>query len=236
VEVRQLELADLTSVRRFADAFHKSYDRLHLLINNAGVMAPPQRQETADGFELQFGINHLGHFALTALLLDQILNTPGARIVVVSSLAERYGVVSFDDLQSTKSYKGPRAYGQSKLANLLFAYELQRRLKLAGSGAIAVAAHPGWAATNLQEHFGFISWLNPKLAQPPEAGALPILYAASAPEVAGGDYYGPAGFMELRGPPRKVRSSRRSYDETVAARLWSVSEELTGVRDSTLAS
>jgi NAD(P)-dependent dehydrogenase (short-subunit alcohol dehydrogenase family) len=226
----------LASVRRFADALQERYDRLHLLINNAGVMAPPHRRQTADGFELQFGTNHLGHFLLTRLLLEELLRAQDARVVTVSSLAERYGMINFDDLQSTRSYMGAIAYGQSKLANLLFTYELQRRLQTAGASTIAVAAHPGWSATNLQQEFRFISWLNPMLAQRPEKGALPSLYAATAPGVTGGDYYGPGGFMELWGTPRKIRSSDRSHDAAVAARLWSVSEELTGVPDSTLAS
>jgi NAD(P)-dependent dehydrogenase (short-subunit alcohol dehydrogenase family) len=225
VEVMPLDLADLASVRRFADSFRASYHRLDLLINNAGVMAPPSRMETADGFELQLGTNHLGHFALTGLLLNEILASLTARVVVV---------INFDDLQATQSYESVLAYGQSKLANLLFAFELQRRFKAAGAEAIAVAAHPGWTATNLQRYWRMVLRLNPLLAQQPDMGSLPILYAATAPDVSGGDYFGPGGFMELRGAPRKVRPSSRARDQAVAAKLWAVSEELTGVRYSAM--
>lgn len=229
VEVMILDLADLASVRSFADAFRGRYKRLDLLINNAGVMRPPQRQETADGFELQFGTNHLGHFALTGLLLDRIMGSAGSRVVVVSSLTHRAGRIHFDDLQSKRSYNAAAAYSQSKLANLLFAYELQRRLQVTGSGTIVAAAHPGWAGTNLQRNYALIRWLNPLLAQPPERGARPTLYAATAEDVEGGDYVGPSGLMELGGGPTKVHSNNRSHNLKVAERLWTVSEELTGV-------
>jgi NAD(P)-dependent dehydrogenase (short-subunit alcohol dehydrogenase family) len=229
VEMMPLDLADLASVRRFAGAFRASHSHLDLLINSAGLMKPPQRQETADGFELQFGTNHLGHFALTGLLMDLILRTVGSRVVVLSSHTHRTGRIQFDDLQGEAAYNAVTAYAMSKLANLLFTYELQRHLKAAGSRVIVAAAHPGWTSTNLQRNYALIRWLNPLLAQRPETGALPTLYAATAPDVQGGDYYGPGGFMELGGSPAKVRSNEHSHDQAVAARLWEVSEELTGV-------
>jgi NAD(P)-dependent dehydrogenase (short-subunit alcohol dehydrogenase family) len=225
----QLDLSDLASVRRFAGAFTSHYDRLDILINNAGIMVPPFGK-TADGFELQFGTNYLGHFALTGLLVDLIIHTPRARVVTVSSGGHRFGEIDFDNLNAEKGYDGQRAYAQSKLANLLFTYELQRRFEGAGVDAIAVAAHPGWTATNLQAHWRMVRILNPFIAQQPKMGALPTLYAATAPDVRGGDYYGPRGWQELRGHPTKVQSSARSHDTAVAAKLWTVSEELTGVR------
>jgi NAD(P)-dependent dehydrogenase (short-subunit alcohol dehydrogenase family) len=228
-ELMQLDLADLASVRRFAGEFTRRYDRLDILLNNAGVMVPPFGK-TADGFETQFGTNHLGHFALTGLLYDLIIHTPRARVVTLSSGGHRFGTIDFDNLNAEKGYDGQRAYAQSKLANLLFTYELQRRFEGAGVDAIAAAAHPGWTATNLQVHWRMVRILNPLMAQKPKMGALPALYAATAPDVHGGDYYGPGGWQELRGYPTKVRSSDRSHDTAVAARLWAVSEELTGVQ------
>jgi NAD(P)-dependent dehydrogenase (short-subunit alcohol dehydrogenase family) len=228
VEVMQLDLADLDSVRAFADEFKQRYDRLDLLINNAGIMHPPFGK-TKQGFETQFGVNHLGHFALTGLLLDLTLHTPQARIVTVSSAAHRFGRIDFDNLNAEKGYRANAAYGQSKLANLLFTYELQRRLEAAGSDTIAVAAHPGWTATNLQQHSGLIQFLNRFFAQTPEMGALPTLRAATAPDVQGADYYGPGKRMEMVGYPKKVQSNGRSHDAAVAAKLWTVSEEMTGV-------
>ncbi len=228
-ELMQLDLSDLASVHRFADGFIGRYDRLDILINNAGIMAPPFGK-TADGFESQFGTNHLGHFALTGLLYDLIIHTPRARVVTVSSGGHRFGEIDFNNLNAEKGYDGQRAYAQSKLANLLFMYELQRRFEAAGVDAIAAAAHPGWTATNLQVHWRMVRMLNPLIAQQPKMGALPALYAATAPDVQGGDYYGPGGWQELRGYPTKVQSSDRSHDAAVAARLWTISEELTGVR------
>jgi NAD(P)-dependent dehydrogenase (short-subunit alcohol dehydrogenase family) len=239
LEVATLDLASLASIRTFADAFARTHGRLDMLINNAGVMAIPCRA-TADGFEMQFGTNHLGHFALTGLLLPLLMTTPAARIVTVSSGAHMFGRINFDDLQGERSYSKWGAYGQSKLANLLFAYELQRRLTAAGSQAISVAAHPGYASTNLQsvgpEMEGSrigrrtMSVANRVLAQSAAMGALPEVYAATSLAVRGGDYIGPEGLMGQRGFPKKVKSSARSHDQAVAARLWAVSEELTGVR------
>jgi NAD(P)-dependent dehydrogenase (short-subunit alcohol dehydrogenase family) len=229
VEVMQLDLADLDSVREFAEAFKAQHDRLDLLINNAGIMMTPYGK-TAQGFEQQFGVNHLGHFALTGLLFERIKETPGSRVVTVSSTYHRLGKIDFDDLHcEEKAYGRQTAYGQSKLANLLFTYELQRKMDRAGLDMVAVAAHPGWSETNLQRHAGLFDFMNRFVAQEAAMGALPTLYAATAPDVRGGDYYGPDGFMERAGHPKKVSSNGRSQDEEVAERLWQVSQDLTGV-------
>lgn len=228
VVVMALDLNDLDSVRAFAAAFRAQYDRLDLLINNAGVMAPPYGK-TAQGFEQQLGINHLGHFALTGLLLDRLNATRGARVVTVSSWGHNFGVINFEDLNWERGYDPQRAYSQSKLGNLLFTYELQRRLDAAGQETLAVAAHPGWTSTNLQRYWSGVQRLNPILGQSTAMGALPTLYAATAPDVRGGEYFGPGGVFEIRGYPKKVRSNARSHDEAVARRLWAVSEDLTQV-------
>ncbi|MEM9730781.1 MAG: SDR family NAD(P)-dependent oxidoreductase [Myxococcota bacterium] len=227
VEVMQLDLSDLDSVKQFAEKFRESHTRLDLLINNAGIMVPPYGK-TAQGFETQIGVNHLGHFALTGQLLDLVVSTPGSRIVTVSSVAHYFGKIDFSDLNWDNGYKAQAAYGQSKLANLLFTYELQRRLAAAGKDTLAVAAHPGWTETNLQDHAGAVKFLNRFFAQEPLMGALPTLYAATETKVRGAEYYGPNGLLEMNGPPKKVRSNRRSHDTSVAKRLWDVSEELTG--------
>src|ERR1700736_465631 len=223
-EVRRLDLASLTSVREFAAAWEGDID---VLINNAGVMAPPLTR-TAEGFELQFGTNHLGHFALTNLLLENLTG----RVVNVSSTGHRMGSIDFDDLNwERKPYKRWRAYGQSKLANLLFTAELQRRLTAAGSAVLATAAHPGYASTNLQFHSGrrvldLVSRAgNRLLAQDEDGGALPTLYAALA-DVPGNSFAGPGGFMEQRGAPKLVGRSAAAKDTVTARRLWDVSEEL----------
>jgi NAD(P)-dependent dehydrogenase (short-subunit alcohol dehydrogenase family) len=238
VEAMELDLAHLASVRGFAEKFLSRYEKLHVLCNNAGVMALPRRT-TADGFEMQFGTNHLGHFALTGLLLQRLLATPGARVVTTSSTAHIIGRMRFDDLQSERRYAKWAAYGQSKLANLLFAYELQRRLAARGASAISVATHPGYAGTNLQLAGPRMegSALKEKLAylatrlfsQSTETGALPTLYAATSPGVRGGDYIGPSDFFGSWGPPKKVQSNTRSHDSKAGARLWDVSSDLTGV-------
>jgi NAD(P)-dependent dehydrogenase (short-subunit alcohol dehydrogenase family) len=227
-EVRRLDLASLVSVREFAAGWEGEID---LLINNAGVMAPPLTR-TAEGFELQFGTNHLGHFALTNLLLEQITG----RVVTVSSTGHRTGTIDFDDLNwDRKRYQAWRAYGQSKLANLLFTVELQRRLTAVGSRVLATAAHPGYAATNLQFHSGrrildLVSAVgNRLLAQDENGGALPTLYAAVA-DIPGNSFAGPGGFMEQRGAPKLVGRSNAAKNTEVARRLWQVSEELTGIR------
>jgi NAD(P)-dependent dehydrogenase (short-subunit alcohol dehydrogenase family) len=226
-----LDLASLTSVERFAEAFRKDFDRLDLLINNAGVMIPPLGH-TEDGFELQIGCNHLGHFALTGRLLDLLLATPKARVVNVSSMAHRYGKIDFDNLNAEKRYDKMAAYAQSKLANLLFTFELQRRLESAdaNTNVTATAAHPGWTGTDLQRHSSIISFLNIFFAQTPAKGALPTLRAAVDPEARGGDYFGPRGFFEMRGLPKRVGTIAAARSEADARQLWQVSEQLTGVR------
>lgn len=238
--VIELDLADLSSVREFAANFVDRFEDLHVLCNNAGVMAIP-RNETADGFETQFGVNHLGHFALTGLLLDHLRETDGeTRVVTQSSGLHENGEIDFDDLQHERSYDEWDAYAQSKLANVLFAYELQRRLRDSGVEDVTSAAcHPGYAATNLQrrgpEQSGSTLRLagmkaaNALVAQDAETGALPMLYAATAADIAGGEYVGPGGLQNMRGHPEPQRSSERSYDEATAERLWAVSAELTGV-------
>ncbi|WP_287372700.1 SDR family NAD(P)-dependent oxidoreductase [Prosthecochloris sp.] len=230
VEVMELDLAGLASIRRFTEEFKKRYSRLDLLINNAGVMACPYGK-TADGFELQFGTNHLGHFALTVLLIDILKKVPGSRVVTVSSGAHSFGMLDFDDLNWEKRrYNRWQAYGDSKLANLYFTKELQRRLDVEGTSMLSVAAHPGWAATELQRHQGWLALVNRFFAQSPEMGALPMLYAATAPDVHGGEYFGPDGRGEVRGYPVRVRSSKRSRDMTVAGELWEISEKMTGIK------
>jgi NAD(P)-dependent dehydrogenase (short-subunit alcohol dehydrogenase family) len=226
-EVRRLDLADLASIDAFADGWS---GRLDVLVNNAGVMAVPE-QRTKDGFELQIGTNHLGHFALTNRLLPQITD----RVVTISSTAHRTGTIRLDDLNFERGGYGRwTAYGQSKLANLLFTLELQRRLDEAGSAVRALAAHPGYAATNLQGHTGsgvqhrFMSITNRLLAQSDEMGALPTLYAASR-DLPGASYVGPDGFQEQRGHPTLAKRSTAAQDADTARRLWQLSEELTHV-------
>jgi NAD(P)-dependent dehydrogenase (short-subunit alcohol dehydrogenase family) len=235
LELESLDLSSLDSVRSFAKTFRDGHDGLDLLINNAGVMATPRRR-TADGFELQFGTNHLGHFALTGLLVDAMEGCADGRVVTLSSSAHRTGRISFDNLGGERRYFRWRAYGQSKLANLLFALELDRRLRAAGSSVKSLAAHPGYAATNLQ-HAGppgldsiVMRVTNRLVAQSEEMGALPQLYAATAPGLEGGTYVGPDGPGEQRGHPKVVSPNRAARDEEVARRLWEVSEEMTGVR------
>lgn len=238
LELRPLDLASLASVRGFAEGFVRAQDRLDILINNAGVMAIPRRT-TADGFEMQFGTNHLGHFALTGLLLPLLQRAPAGRVATMSSGMHLFGKMAFEDLQAERSYGKWTAYAQSKLANLLFAYELQRRLAAAGSKVISVAAHPGYAATNLQavgpEMAGSRLWArimpaaNRILAQSAAMGALPMLYAATSPDVRGGDYLGPDGWLGQSGFPKRVASNARSHDRGAAARLWAMSAQLTGI-------
>ncbi len=234
----RLDLADLGSIATLSDAVHASHGGLDLLINNAGVMATPHRT-TADEFELQFGTNHLGHFALTGRLLDLLLATSAPRVVSVASTAHRFGKINFDDLQSERSYAKWRAYGQSKLANLLFAFELQRRAAAAQTALLSLAAHPGYSATNLQtagpqmagnsleERVNVLA--NKVFAQSDEMGALPTLYAATVPGIPPGSYAGPDGLLERAGHPKLVGTTSAAKDEAVARRLWEVSEELTGV-------
>jgi len=237
VRPAHLDLASLGSVRQAAAEILASCPRLDLLINNAGVMYVPF-QRTEDGFELTLGTNHLGHFALTGLLLPRLLETPGSRVVTVSSVAHRYGKMHFDDLMLTSHYQPDPAYGQSKLANLLFSYELQARLAAAGAGTAALAAHPGVVLTDLWRTSP--GWqralISPRLrpinswaAQPVSQGALPSLRAATDPAAQGGEYYGPGGFHEYTGSPGRVESTAASHDPAAQRRLWDVSEQLTGV-------
>jgi NAD(P)-dependent dehydrogenase (short-subunit alcohol dehydrogenase family) len=233
VQVRRLDLADLASVREFAAG---APERIDVLVNNAGVMALPERR-TADGFEMQLGTNHLGHFALTGLVLGRLLRAAQPRVVTVSSVMHRRGRIDFDDLQSERAYKKWAAYSQSKLANLLFAYELQRRASAAGLPLRSLAAHPGYSATNLWAG-GAETSLSERaaartgrlIAQSDAMGAEPTLYAATAPDIGSGAYVGPGGVMEARGHPKLVGSSAASRDEATARRLWEISEDLTGVR------
>jgi len=230
LKVMELDLADLNSVRRFAAEFKENYDRLDLLINNAGVMMPPYTK-TTDGFELQFGTNHMGHFALTGLLLDLVIATKDSRIVNISSSAHHFGDIDLEDLNWEKrKYKKARAYGDSKIANIYFTYELQKRLEQAGQNTLVTAAHPGWTATELQRHAGLLSFLNNFFSQGIDMGALPTLYAALGEDVKGSDYYGPSGWREMKGYPKKVASNERSHDQEIANKLWDISEELTGVK------
>jgi NAD(P)-dependent dehydrogenase (short-subunit alcohol dehydrogenase family) len=237
VETAELDLASLESVRKAAADLAARFARLDLLINNAGVMMPPYSL-TKDGFELQFGTNHLGHFALTGLLLSSLLAQPGSRIVTVSSNGHRAGRLNFDDLQSARHYQKMAAYGRSKLANLMFTYELQRRLSAAGVRTIALAAHPGTARTDLTRHLSGLaqaavssrfSALNSRWVQDGSMGALPTLRAATDPDAIGGTYYGPDGPLQQTGYPVVVTSSTRSHNREVQRRLWIESEQLTGV-------
>ena len=228
VRFAPLDLGSLRSVEQFAKDLSAAEPALDLLCNNAGVMMPPLGR-TAEGFELQLGTNHLGHFALTGRLLDLLRRGKGARIVSVSSTAHNWGRIDFDDLQSEKGYSAFRAYGQSKLANLLFIRELARRLEARGEPIVAAAAHPGSTRTNLQKYSRLLYAAVALFSQEPKGGALPTLYAATAPGVRGGDYFGPGRVFEMVGPPKPARSTSRAKDMAAAKRLWDVSEQLTQV-------
>lgn len=236
VEIMELDLASLDSVRRFAAAFKAKYSQLDVLVNNAGIMMVPYGR-TTDGFEQQFGTNHLGHFALTGLLFDRLASTPGARVVNVSSGGHRFGTMDFENLMFAdgQGYTPMKAYGRSKLANLLFTYELQRRFEALGIQAQALAAHPGVSDTNLANHL-LPGWAAPvlrplfaRLVQSAAMGALPTLRAAVDPQASGGDYFGPDGPSERGGYPVKVSSNEASHNLADAQKLWQVSEQLTGV-------
>jgi NAD(P)-dependent dehydrogenase (short-subunit alcohol dehydrogenase family) len=238
LEVMALDLADLSTVHRFAEALESKVDALDLLINNAGV-ASTRLQRTVDGFELDFGTNHLGHFALTGLLLPILIASAKARVVTVTSLQHAKGQIEFDNLDGLRGYDPARAYAQSKLANVVFAYELQGRLSAAGLSALSVACHPGWATTNLTlgssaEHEGvrgrLLRVLAQRLAPTAAQAARPILFAATSPDVRRGDFIGPGGRFQVWGSPQRARSSARSYDTDLARRLWEVSEQMTRVR------
>ena len=228
VKVMKLDLADLQSVAEFAENFGKAFMRLDLLINNAGVMIPPY-SKTVDNFELQFGTNHLGHFALTGRLLKHLTSTPGARVVNVSSGAHKWGVIDFDDLMWEKrGYSKWKAYGASKIANLYFTFELDRRFKENNLDVIANASHPGWTATELQRHTALTRFFNRFFAQDISMGALPTLRAAIEPGLKGAEYFGPGGFMEARGFPVRVEPNKLSREKAIAEKLWAASEKLTG--------
>jgi NAD(P)-dependent dehydrogenase (short-subunit alcohol dehydrogenase family) len=233
LEVLEIDLSSLASVKNFAKTFQAKYDRLDVLINNAGVMTPPYTQ-TEDGFELQFGANYLGHFLLTGLLLDTLLKTPNSRVVTLSSLVHKNGQINFDDLQSEQDYSASGAYAQSKLACLMFTYELQRRLEKAGHhDTLSVGSHPGIATTELSRHMPKLIYtvlkytLAPFMTHSPKEGAKPTLMAAIG-EAQGGDYFGPTGFKEYKGPPGKASATELAKDEDIARRLWEVSEKLVG--------
>lgn len=236
VDALKLDLSDLESVQAFADGFREAHDLLDLLILNAGVMVPPPSR-TAQGFELQFGVNHLGHFALTAHLLPLLSSTDGARVVTVSSIAASMGKMDFKDLNANnKPYRRWALYGQSKLANQLFTRELDRRLRAVDSSVAAIAAHPGYSATDLQRSDAMSKMLNPVFAMKASQGALPSLRAATDQSACGGDYFGHDGFMQVRGFPVRTKMVRRAMNDSDAARLWDMSELLTGVQfDFTLA-
>ena len=235
LSVQRLDLADLASVRSFAESFAADHDHVDVLVNNAGIMAPPRRL-TADGFESQIGTNHLGHFALTGLLLPTLLAAPAPRVVTMSSEAHWIGKMRFDDLQFERGYNNWRAYGQSKLANLMFCFELARRATEADTALVSVAAHPGYAATNLQfagpAHWyerAFMTVGNKVIAQSADMGALPALYAATVPDLPSGSFVGPDGLLGGRGHPHVVSAAAKAYDAEAWNRLWELSEQLTGV-------
>jgi NAD(P)-dependent dehydrogenase (short-subunit alcohol dehydrogenase family) len=240
LEIIQLDLSDLSSVKKFTEIYAEKHHKLDMLLNNAGIMMPPY-SKTVDGFELQLGTNHMGHFALTGLLLELLIATEGSRVVTMSSDAHSMGKFDFDDVLLENSYGRMSAYGRSKLANLLFAYELQRKLDAAGLNTLSTASHPGWSATNLQTTGPrkggggrLMSWSlrvgNFLLAQSAAMGALPMLYGVTSPEAEGGEYYGPRGLGGWRGHPKRTESNDRSHNEEDAKRLWEISEELTGIK------
>lgn len=230
IDFMALDLADLEQVRAFSASVHARFDRLDLLINNAGVMIPPA-SKTKQDFELQFGVNHIGHFALTGLLLDLLLASEGARIISVSSTAHRMGRMNFEDLDfDARGYNASSAYAQSKLANLLFIAELARKLDGAGADVLAAAAHPGWTQTNLQKHSTVFQFMNPVFGMQPIGGALPTLRAATDRSVEANDYFGPGRFFEIWGAPKKVGRTERAKSIADASRLWEISEERSGVR------
>jgi NAD(P)-dependent dehydrogenase (short-subunit alcohol dehydrogenase family) len=235
IELVKLDISDFDSVRIFADEFKKKHSKLDLLLNNAGIMWTPQKQTSKQGQEMQFATNHLGHFLLTGLLMPLLKSTPKSRVITQSSLLHKKALgqnfeptIYFDDLNFSKSFDTKKAYAQSKLANLLFTYELDRRFKAANINSIATAAHPGYTATNLQKGLGFMLMaMNVLVAQKVDIGALPILRAATEPNLKGAEFFGPAKMNEMKGFPELVRSSDTSYDRNLALKLWDVSEKLT---------
>jgi NAD(P)-dependent dehydrogenase (short-subunit alcohol dehydrogenase family) len=229
ISVRDLDLSSLESIKNFADGIINDYDRLDILINNAGIMMCPY-SKTADGFEIQMGTNHLGHFALTGHLMPLLHKTKGSRVVATSSVGHRAGKIDFTDINWEKrKYNPSRAYGDSKLANLYFTYELADKFGNDPDAPKVTAAHPGWTRTELQRHAGGIRFLNNFFSQGPDMGVLPTLRAAIDPEAKSGDYYGPSRFFEMQGYPVKVKSNGRSHDKEAALQLWDISEKMTGV-------
>lgn len=241
VQVRILDVADLDSVRRFAAEFLSEGKPLDLLINNAGVMALPERRTTPQGFEMQFGTNHLGHFALTGLLLPALLRQTGSRVVTVASIAHKGGTLNFEDLNAERSYDPRGAYQQSKLANVVFGLEFDRRLRAGGANTASVIAHPGVAVTNIVSNgMGtglkgrVVNTLLPLVAQSDDRGSWPLLYAATSPAAHGSGYYGPDGIAEIKGTPVEVKPRPHALDPAAGRRLWEASEALTGVRYESL--
>jgi len=229
ISVRDLDLVSLASIKSFTDGILKDYDRLDILINNAGIMMSPY-SKTKDGFEIQMGTNHLGHFALTGYLMPLLNKTKGSRIVATSSVGHRFGNIDFTDFNwENRKYNPSRAYGDSKLANLYFTYELARKLGTGTDAPKVTAAHPGWTRTELQRHAGGLRYLNNFFSQGPDMGVLPTLRAAIDPEAEPGDYFGPSWFFEMHGYPVKVKSNERSHDKEAARQLWDLSEKMTGV-------
>jgi NAD(P)-dependent dehydrogenase (short-subunit alcohol dehydrogenase family) len=239
IKLIRIDLSSLDEVKKFAEEFQKRFNRLDLLINNAGIMMSPYKV-TNDGFENQLATNYIGHFALTGLLLPLLTNTPGSRIVTLSSLSYKWAKIQFDDfharkeyfdrVHARKSYSRRKAYGQSKRACLMFAFELQRRLSAAGFGTLSVAAHPGLCKTNLDQYFpGLIRPLGSLFLQSAKKGALPVLYAALSKDVEGGEFIGPDGFQQIRGYPIRVEADEYSRNKEVAVQLWKASEEMTTI-------
>jgi len=235
LDLQEMDLANLESIRNFVTYIFSTYKKIDVLINNAGIMATPFAK-TKDGFEIQFGINHLGHFVLTGLLFELLLKAPGSRVVNVSSMAARRASIDFDNLMGERSYVPWKAYGQTKLANLLFTFELQRRLETGNNNSVSIAAHPGGSATNLHKAIqmnpvvkSIYNFLIRYFMQSAAKGALPQLYAATSPEAVPGDYYGPDGFNEIAGYPAKAHIPVKAKDEQLAEKLWQVSEKLTGI-------
>ena len=229
LEIILLDLADLSSIKKFALVYSQKFQRLDILLNNAGAIMVP-RQETVDGFELQFGVNHLGHFALTGLFLEVLLKAENSRIVNMSSTAHRMGKIDFEDVGLEHSYSKMGAYGRSKLANLLFTYELQRKLEKSDSSTICMASHPGWTLTNREKMSLIGKIFGPIFGQKPHMGILPMLYGATSPDARVGAYYGPNGILGIKGYPKEVMSNKKSHNLNDAKKLWELSEELTGIR------
>lgn len=230
LEVMHIDTSKLLSIKHFANSYIKRFKKLDILINNAGIMMSPFKL-TEDGFESQLATNYLGHFALTGRLLPLLKNTPQSRVVTLSSLAHKWSPIQLNDLHFKKGYNKQKAYGQSKLACLIFAYELDRRFKANDCETMSVAAHPGLSNTNLAQHMlSFFQWISPLIGQHQQDGAKPTIYAATSELIKGGEYIGPGGFMEWRGKPKPVNSNKASKDKAIAKLLWKISEDMTGVK------